>query len=202
MWIFFGSDEMGAGAGAAGGGGAAVDAGGAPPGEAAAGKPATGRRRRRSRALPGRNRNGGNNMRGFRRFHFDRLLLTRDEIFGRARARCPGLVVRLRVAVAWHDLVRPVARLDDRRQRRQHRTTEHSAIAECAGRPDHRQAQHRHDDDQTTPARYRRLVVIIVRAVSLTAVVLLFVSPIAVLRRCGREGRHPPGETGVGSGPY
>ena len=32
MWIFFGSDEMDAGAGAAGGG---------PPGEAAAGKPAT-----------------------------------------------------------------------------------------------------------------------------------------------------------------
>jgi len=42
VWIFFGSDETGAGAAAAGGRGPAVGAGGAPPGEGVAGAAAVG----------------------------------------------------------------------------------------------------------------------------------------------------------------
>ena len=129
----------------------------------------------------------------FRRLlNFHRLLLTRDELFARARVRDRRLrrIAGAGIAVTGHDLVGPVARLDDGRQRRQHRAAEHGAVSEGARRPKHRQAEHRDHEDQTAaPAGCWGVIVVVVGTVGFANLGRLDLRGRALSGRRRREGR-------------
>ena len=217
VWIFFGSDETWAPAqrrAAAGAGAGSVD-GGAGQGESAA---AT-RLGRLAPVVAGGSAHARRHatlaavtigmVETTRGAAFGGSIVTgcssRETRFSVEPVVAPGLsrhslAHRLRVG---RDLVRSVARLDDRRKRRQDGAAEHGAIAERAGGADNRQTKHRHDDDQAIPpARGRRLVVIVVGRVSLVRRGTRCSSALIAVRQAHRgEGRYPrPAKLRRGSG--
>jgi hypothetical protein len=89
------------------------------------------------------------------------------------------------IAIIPDDVVGPGAGFDDRWER-EHRPAEHGAVGKCAR--EHRQSQHRHQDEETVPpARAWDIIVIMIGAVSFANRDGLDIGVVAVIGRGGQE---------------